>query len=79
MTPTPRGLTARQFIHALQENGFVLKCTRGSHHIFLHPDGRLVVASYHRLGDGFPVGTLKGMIADARWTDEDLRRLKLLP
>jgi predicted RNA binding protein YcfA (HicA-like mRNA interferase family) len=78
MTTPPRGLTARQLIKALQEDGFALKRTRASHHIFLHPDGRLVVVSYHRLGDGFPIGTLKRMIDDARWADDDLRRLALL-
>jgi predicted RNA binding protein YcfA (HicA-like mRNA interferase family) len=79
MTIIPRGLTARQLIYALQQDGFSLKRARGSHHIFLHQDGRLVVMAYHRLGDGFPLGTLKNMIADACWTDDDLRRLKLLP
>lgn len=78
MTIIPRGLLARQLIHALEEDGFVLKRTRGSHHVYMHADGRMVVVSYHRLGDGFPVGTLKGMIDDTRWTEEDLRRLKLL-
>jgi hypothetical protein len=36
-----------------------------------------MVIAYHRLGDGFPVDTLKSMLADIGWTDDDLRRLKL--
>ncbi|HWY09004.1 MAG TPA: hypothetical protein VNY24_19230 [Candidatus Acidoferrales bacterium] len=31
----------------------------------------------HGLNDTFPIGTLRGMIADVGWTDEDLRRLEL--
>ena len=38
--------------------------------------GRVVVA-YHSLGDSFPMGTLRAMIADAGWQDEDLQRLGL--
>ncbi len=78
MTRTPSGVTARAFVRALAEEGFVLNRSRGSHRIFIPPDGRLVVVAYHRLGDGFPVGTLRGMISDADWDDGDLRRLRLL-
>jgi predicted RNA binding protein YcfA (HicA-like mRNA interferase family) len=52
--------------------------TRGSHHIYRHPDGRRVVVPYHRLSDGFAVGTLKAMIADIGWSEDDLRRLGLV-
>jgi predicted RNA binding protein YcfA (HicA-like mRNA interferase family) len=43
-----------------------------------HADGRRVVVAYHRLTDTFPIGTLKAMLADIGWTDEDLRRLDLV-
>ena len=78
MTQVPRGVTARQLIKALQADGFQLARTRGSHRIYRHPDGRLMVIAYHALGDTFPIGTLKGMLADIGWTEEDLRRLGLL-
>jgi predicted RNA binding protein YcfA (HicA-like mRNA interferase family) len=78
MTRTPRGISARQFIRALEADGFVLQRVRGSHRIYRHADGRRVVAAYHALSDTFPVGTLRGMIADAGWRDEDLQRLGLL-
>jgi mRNA interferase HicA len=77
MTVTPRGITARQLIKALHEDGFELKRTRGSHRIYRHLDGRRMVVAYHRLGDTFPMGTLKAMIRDAGWTEDDLRRLGL--
>ncbi len=77
MTEVPRGITTRQFIRALHDDGFVLRRTRGSHRIYRHADGRRVVVAYHRLSETFPLGTLKAMIAAAGWTDADLRRLGL--
>lgn len=74
----PKGVTARQFIAALHQDGFELARTRGSHRIYRHPDGRRVIVAYHRRSEGFPRGTLAGMIADVGWTDDDLRRLGLL-
>jgi predicted RNA binding protein YcfA (HicA-like mRNA interferase family) len=78
MTRAPRGVTAREFVRALQADGFVLQRVRGSHRVFRHPDGRRAVVAYHSPGDTFPIGTLRAMIADAGWQDEDLRRLGLL-
>jgi len=78
MTRVPYGVTARKFIAALKKDGFTLKRTRGSHRLYVHSDGRRVIVSYHHSGDTFPIGTLQGMIADTGWTEEDLRRLKLL-
>ncbi len=78
MTSTPRGLSARQFIRALEADGFALQRVRGSHRIYRHTDGRRVVVAYHGLSDSFPMGTLRAMIMDAGWQNEDLRRLGLL-
>lgn len=79
MTALPRGITARQFIKALQTDGFSLARTRGSHRIYRHPDGRRVIVAFHALSDTFPIGTLKSMVADVGWTDADLRRLEWIP
>ena len=79
MSKIPRGASARQFIRALHADGFFLaRAPRGSHRIYRHPDGRRVVVAYHHLGDTFPIGTLRAMIADAEWADDDLRRLGLI-
>jgi predicted RNA binding protein YcfA (HicA-like mRNA interferase family) len=77
MTLVPRGVLARHFVHALESDGFILQRVRGSHRIFKHPDGRRVVVAYHSLGDSFPIGTLRAMIKDAGWGDDDLKRLGL--
>jgi predicted RNA binding protein YcfA (HicA-like mRNA interferase family) len=43
MTRTPRGVSARQLVRALEADGFVLQRIRGSHRIYRRPDGRRVV------------------------------------
>jgi predicted RNA binding protein YcfA (HicA-like mRNA interferase family) len=78
MTTPPKGITARQFVQALHKDGFELKRVRGSHHIYRHPDGRRIVVAYHKLGDTFPIGTLKAMLRDVDWNDDDLQRLGLI-
>ena len=77
MTRTPRGVSARKFVRALEADGFSLQRVSGSHRIFRHADGRRVVVAYHAPGDTFPIGTLRAMIADVGWKDEDLTRLGL--
>lgn len=74
-----RSITARQFAAALLEDGFELHRQKGSHRHYHHPDGRRVTLSFHHSSDTFPLGTLKSMIeVQARWTEDDLRRLRLI-
>jgi hypothetical protein len=40
-------------------------------------DGRRVVVAYHGLGQTFPIGTLRAMVADIGWKEVDLARLGL--
>ncbi len=75
-----RSLTAREIISALIRDGFSLHAQRGSHQRYRHSDGRRVTVSFHRPGETFPLGTLRSMLKkQARWREEDLRRLDLLP
>jgi predicted RNA binding protein YcfA (HicA-like mRNA interferase family) len=74
-----RGLTARKLINALQRDGFIFSRQSGSHQIYYHPDGRRVTVTFHKPSDTFPIKTLKRILEEeAGWTEEDLRRLKLL-
>jgi predicted RNA binding protein YcfA (HicA-like mRNA interferase family) len=74
-----RSLTARELISALIRDGFFLRSQEGSHQRYRHPDGRRVTVSFHRPGDTFRPKTLRRMLAEqARWTAEDLRRLRLV-
>jgi hypothetical protein len=46
---------------------------------FKHPDGRRVTIHLHSPGQILPIGTLQEIIEnEARWTEEDLRRLRLI-
>lgn len=78
MMRPPRGVSARRFIRALEADGFRLMRVSGSHRIYRHADGRRVVVAYHSVGETFPIGTLRAMITDANWTEEDMVRLGLL-
>jgi len=76
---TLRSLTARKIISALSRDGFYLRSQRGSHQRYYHPDGRRVTVSFHSPGDTFTPKTLKTMIEkQAKWTEQDLKRLKML-
>ena len=74
-----RSLTAREIIKALIRDGFSLRSQSGGHQRYHHPDGRRVTVSFHRAGDTFRPKTLRSIIeVQARWTEGDLRRLKLI-
>lgn len=75
----PKNITANDFRHALERDGFKQTKKGGGHLIFRHPDGRRVVLSYHRSGDTFPPKTIKAMIRDAGWAEENFDRLGLIP
>jgi predicted RNA binding protein YcfA (HicA-like mRNA interferase family) len=73
-----RNLTAREIISALVRDGFTYDRGDGSHQIYYHPDGRRVTVAFHGGGGTFKRKTLKSMIDQTRWTEEDLKRLKLI-
>ena len=74
-----RNLTAREIASALLQDGFQLRRQKGSHQRYVHPDGRRLTVSFHRSSDTFEMKTLRSMIeTQARWSEEDLRRLHLL-
>jgi predicted RNA binding protein YcfA (HicA-like mRNA interferase family) len=74
-----RSPTSRQIVAALLRDGFTLRRQSGSHARYAHADGRRVTVSSHHPGQTFPPKTLRSMIEDqARWSAEDLKRLKLL-
>ncbi|MBI1924519.1 type II toxin-antitoxin system HicA family toxin [Candidatus Poribacteria bacterium] len=75
-----RGLTARRLIRAFRQDGFYLEQQRGTaHRQYRHPDGRRVTVSFHRSSGTFKPGTLQSIIEEqARWTEDDLKRLGLL-
>jgi predicted RNA binding protein YcfA (HicA-like mRNA interferase family) len=74
-----RNVTARDITRALLRDGFTFRRQAGSHHRYVHTDGRRVTVSFSQPGDTFPVKTVKSMIErQARWNQADLIRLELL-
>ena len=74
-----RSLSARELVNALERDGFLLRRQKGSHYRYRHVDGRKVTVSFHHPGQTFKPKTLRSMIEEqARWTQSDLIRLKLL-
>ena len=74
-----RSITARELIAALNRDGFHFVRQVESHQRFHNSDGRKVSVATQGRGETFTIKTLKSIIElQARWTEEDLRRLKLL-
>jgi len=73
-----RNVSAREIISALVRDGFALDRGDGSPQIYYHPDGRRVTVVFHGQGRSFTRKTLKSMIEQACWTEDDLKRLKLI-
>ena len=71
-------LTAKKIISALTQDEFKLDREKGSHRQYTHQEKGRVTISFHHPGDTFPPKTLKSIIQDAGWEEEDLKRLGLL-
>lgn len=74
-----RSVTARQLAAALRADGFEFTRQKGSHRRYRHPDGRRVTLAFHHTSDTLPLPTLRMLVErQARWSDDDLKRLGLL-
>lgn len=60
-------------LRALKRAGFVLIRTRGSHFFLAHKDGRKTSVPVHA-GTTIKPGTLKGILEDINWSNDELRR-----
>jgi len=69
--PKLPALKPRQVVRFLEQNGFVLDHTSGSHFIYYHPASRrrAVVPSHNR---DLPKGTLMSLLRGAGFTREEL-------
>jgi predicted RNA binding protein YcfA (HicA-like mRNA interferase family) len=73
-----RSITAREIANALLRDGFKLVRQKGSHQRHVHADGRRVTLTFHSSGDTFEIKTLRSMIEQARWSEQDLLKLQLI-
>ena len=77
MSPPLRNVRARQIVSTLERNGFQRTHRTGSHATYRRGD-RKVMVPVHSPGATIPIGTVARIVADAGWTDADLRRLRLV-
>lgn len=76
--PGLRGITVGKMIAALEQDGFFLERSRGSHLRYRHADGRQITIAFHRSGATFKPGMLHSILRQTHWTDADLIRLGLI-
>jgi predicted RNA binding protein YcfA (HicA-like mRNA interferase family) len=68
-------LTPREIIRILERKGFMLDRTRGSHHIYIHPETRRrAVVPVHR--KDLPRGTLLSILQQAGIDRGELEELR---
>ncbi|MCP5003963.1 MAG: addiction module toxin, HicA family [Planctomycetes bacterium] len=72
-----KNIPVREFIRALEKDGFQYKRRKGSQRVYRHSDGRRVVIHFHHAKDTLPPGTLKSFLNGTKWSEHDLKRLKL--
>jgi predicted RNA binding protein YcfA (HicA-like mRNA interferase family) len=74
MPRLPR-VSVRELIRALEEQGFVLSRSKGSHRIYRHPKtAKRVTVPYHG-GRTVPPGTLANILREAGIDRDELREL----
>ncbi len=72
--PRLPALTPDEIVRVLEQKGFVLDRSRGSHRIYLHPDTkRRVVVPFHRRD--LPKGTCREILRQAGISKEELAEL----
>ncbi|MBI4470024.1 MAG: type II toxin-antitoxin system HicA family toxin [Acidobacteria bacterium] len=73
-----RNLQVRRIVRALERDGFQFTERQGSQRVYRHSDGRRVVIHYHTGSDTLPPYVIRNLLIGARWTQDDLKRLKLV-
>lgn len=72
-----RATTADELVKALLRHNWAFDSNSGAVHVYRRPDGRRVAIHYHPRKSYGP-GLLKALLEDIGWTEQDLRRLKLI-
>ena len=73
-----KGKTADQLISALLKDGFILDGIVRTERVYRHSDGRKVTIHYHTGNKSYGRGLLKALLEDTGWSENDMRRLKLI-
>ncbi len=72
-----KNLTADELCAALEKDGWAWETTRGASRTYRHYDGTRVTIHYHPTKTYGP-NLLKSLLADIGWTEEEMRRLRLI-
>ncbi len=73
-----RNVGTGRIARALEQDGFKFIERQGSQRVYHHQDGRFVVVHHHRAKDTLPPYVLRNLLIGTRWSEADLRRLKLI-
>lgn len=73
-----RNVSTRRIIRALEQEGFQFTERKGSQRVYRHQDRRRVVIHYHTGNRPLTPVEIRHLLIGTRWTEEDLRRLRLL-
>ncbi len=76
-----KGLTAGSLIAALEQDGWVCDTTKGSIQTFIkHTESgnKRVQVHFHGANKGWGRSLLKKMLSEIGWTEQDLKKLKLV-
>jgi predicted RNA binding protein YcfA (HicA-like mRNA interferase family) len=72
-----KNLTADRLIQALEKDGAKRDVRIGAQQVYRYLDGRKVSIHYHPQKTYKP-GLLKSLLSDIGWSEEEMRRLKLI-
>lgn len=73
-----RNKSVDELISALLKDGFLLDREVRTERVYRHPDCRKVIIHYHTGSRTYGRKQLKALLEDIGWTEDDLRRLKLI-
>jgi predicted RNA binding protein YcfA (HicA-like mRNA interferase family) len=73
-----KNLTADELISALKRDGWQPDECRGAFHPFIDPATRNRIIIHYHPQKTYGPNLLKGLLDDIGWTEEDLKRLKLI-
>ena len=69
--------TCKDFIDALEKDGWKRDATIGAEQIYRHQDARRISIHFHP-GRTYGPGLLKALIKDTGWSVEDMKRLRFI-
>ncbi len=73
-----KNVTAKELIQALKKDGWERQLSRGAVQSFLNLETNKILTIHYHPKKTYGQKLLKELISRAGWTEEDLRRLKLI-